>query len=130
MDVLVYLTCSFYLSGSGTKTVARVVADVLSALNRPLCSVNWPFTLSVAKLCDIFSKYSTDTQIVRTLLVDAGTFHTYSLDKQEQYRQIIRRQNTKRDEKCETSLKVLVSFSRDSLALVLHTIYSSRHPRV
>lgn len=47
------------------------------------------FPLSVAEFCDRFSKYSTDKQIFRTIFVDARTFHTYSLDKQEEYRQII-----------------------------------------
>jgi hypothetical protein len=78
---------SFYLSGSGKKTVARVVADVLRALHCPLFYTYFP--LSVAEFCGRFSKYSTDKHIFRTMLVDASTFLTYSLDKQEQYRQII-----------------------------------------
>jgi hypothetical protein len=47
------------------------------------------FLLSVAEFCDRFSRNSTDLHFFRTLLVDVSTFPTYSLDKQEQYRQIL-----------------------------------------
>jgi hypothetical protein len=64
-----------------------VVADVLCALHRSSLSAWSP--MSVAEFCDRFSNYSEDKHFSRTTIVDVSTFFTYSLEIQEQYRQII-----------------------------------------
>jgi hypothetical protein len=90
LDFLVYLINLFFdLSGSGKKTVARVVFDVLRALG--LASHVHSF-MSVAEFCDRFLVGIYGYAIPRSvgvMFVDATTFLTYSLDKQEHYRQTI-----------------------------------------
>jgi hypothetical protein len=83
---LVYLIFSFNLSGSGKKTVARAVFDVLNALGLPILNYS---VMSVVEFCNRISKMSSYPNVNRVMFVDATTFHTYGLDKQKHYRQTL-----------------------------------------
>jgi hypothetical protein len=76
----------FGISGSGKKTVAHVVSSVFSAHSLGMHLSKYSI-MPVAEFCDRFSGGSYLKGYVS--FVDATTFLTYSLDKQEHYRQTI-----------------------------------------
>lgn len=102
----------FDISGSGKKTVARAVSDVLSALglSYPLSKYS---TEAVAEYCDNSShEYLKEDHV---MLVDASTFPTYSFDKQEHYRQVIIKALLAKD---NSSREAMLGGARDFLIIL------------
>jgi hypothetical protein len=126
----------FDISGSGKKTVARAVSDVLSTLD-----LKWRLseysTMPVAEFCDRFSRNSTDLHLFRTLLVDVSTFPTYSLDKQEQYRQILVKAMLSKDDPSREVVRgdfqdflIVLAGTRSEIDFILNGMPSHQSPRV
>jgi hypothetical protein len=126
----------FDISGSGKKTVARAVSDVLSSLDLCLPLSKYS-TMPVAEFCDNFAARLSNNNCV--VLVDASTFPTYSLDKQEQYRQIIVKSMLSKDDPSRKEygsvqnvwdFLIILTGSRSEIDLVLNGMPSHQSPRV
>jgi hypothetical protein len=122
------------LSGSGKKTVTRVVFDVLNALGLPFLSYS---VMSVVEFCNRFSKMSLYPNVIRIMFIDATSFHTYSLDKQKHYRQtIVKAMLSKHDlsrEVVDGKLRdflIILAGSHWDIDLILNGKSSHQSPRI